>query len=490
MFAIHGAASAGDFPHDAARPEGAPGETDPGLPPRPTRASDLLEIASSLAQGTDIHVRRLAELVLAGLAVCAGPARAGPALDETLVRHRALLAPAPAPTPIVLDGAAHDDFTAAIGGPGGDVPSFVRPALRGDGGVQLRTGTVLLDGSVQARIGIAWWADDPYPLSFDESSISTGLGAGRIYASVERRHWGPIWTASLILDGGARPVPAIGWRKETATAFSLPVLAWLGPWQLDAFAGQLTQRSGPTHAHLFGARIQVMPLAGLELGVSGTLQWGGSGRPESLSSLWRAIAGQSNVDPSNSAEDPGNGLAGFDARYTLGLGERRTVSIYGQAIGEDEAGHLPSHYLGAAGIDTAFALGPGTARIFFERANTSARGFYGSPLLGIAYRHHIYTDGYTQQGEPLGHPVDGDVALNSIGILVDAGAWTGTLMFHRGDAYPTAQLYPGGGRLGGVNGEVAWQLDSRSRLGLAMTYWREPQGERTRAQLWWRFAFR
>lgn len=446
-----------------------------------------------MPQGTDIHAPSFFELLFASLALCAGPARAGPSLDEALVRHRALFAPATGvgPTPIALDGGASDDFTAAVGGPGGDVPTFVLPPLRGEGGARLRTRTVLLEGRVEAHLGVAWWASDSYPLSFDESSLSTGLGAGRIYASVERRQWGPMWTGSLILDGGARPVPAIGWRKESPTAFASSLLRWLGPWQLDAFAGQITQRSGPSRPHLLGLRVQVMPLSGLELGVSGTLQWGGSGRPESLSSLLRAIGGQSNVDPAHpSSEDPGNGLAGFDVRYTVAFGERRTVAIYGQAIGEDEAGHLPSHYLGAAGVDTAFALEAATARVFFERADTTIRGFYGAPILGSAYRHYIYTDGYTQQGEPLAHPAAGDVVLNSLGVLVDAGAWTGTLMLHHGSAYQSAQLYPGGGHLEGVNGEVAWQVDPRSRVGLAVAHWREPQAKKTRAQLWWRFAFR
>jgi hypothetical protein len=178
-------------------------------------------------------------------------------------------------------------------------------------------------------------------------------------------------------------VPAIGWRKESPTAFASPLFSWLGRWQLDAFAGQLTQRSGPNHPHLLGARLQVMPLSGLELGVSGTLQWGGGGRTESVRSLLRGIIGQDNFDPSQpDGDEAGNGLAGFDARYTVRLGERRTVSIYGQAIGDDEAGYLPSHYLGGAGVDAAFAVGAATARVFFERADTSSRGFYGAPILG------------------------------------------------------------------------------------------------------------
>jgi Capsule assembly protein Wzi len=110
-------------------------------------------------------------------------------------------------------------------------------------------------------------------------------------------------------------------------------------------------------------------------------------------SLLRAVAGQSNVDPSHQSDDPGNGLAGFDARYPFALGGARTLSIYGQMIGEDEAGHLPSHYLGAIGVDSTFALGAGTARVFIERADTAMSGSFGTPILGGAYRTRIYPDG-------------------------------------------------------------------------------------------------
>jgi len=189
------------------------------------------------------------------------------------------------------------------------------------------------------------------------------------------------------------------------------------------------------------------------------------------------------------AGEPGNGLAGFDARYTLDLGAVRTVSIYGQGIGEDESGHWPSHYLATFGADTAFRLGAATMRVFAERADTTMNGAFGTPILGGAYRHHIYTDGYTQQGDPLGHPAGGDVRLTSIGAIVDAGAWSGTMMIHRGDAYVTSQLYPGGGRLSGEDAEVAWHRDPSSRIGLQLTRWRDPFATRTRAQLSWRRTF-
>ena len=339
---------------------------------------------------------------------------------------------------------------------------------------------------------MTWQPGANYSISFDGTAISAPLGVGRIYASAERRHWGPSWTGSLILDAGAEAVPAIGWRKSDPTPFRTPWLAWLGPWSFDAFAGGLSQANGPQHAHLLGLRVQVMPLPGLELAASRTMQWGGSGRPESLQSLTQALLGHdnSNSAPGTTSTEPGNQLGGFDARYTLALGDRRTLSIYGQGIGEDEAGGLPSHYLASIGVDAAFAVDATTVRLFVEHANTTLNGMFGTPILGSAYRHTIYLDGYTQRGEPLGHPAGGDVRLTSIGAIVDGGAWSGTLMLHDGYAYPTATLYPGGGRLYGGDAALAWQIDPATRLGIELAHWRDPGGTSTRAQLWLRYAFR
>ena len=344
---------------------------------------------------------------------------------------------------------------------------------------------------MRARLGVTWQPGDGHSISFDGTAISAPLDGGRIYASVERRHWGPSWTGSLILDAGAEAIPAIGWRKSEPTPFGSRWLAWLGPWAFDAFAGGLSQANGPRHSHLLGARFQIMPLAGLELAASRTIQWGGSGRPQTWRSLANALVGHDNADASMSKEaEPGNQLAGFDARYTLALGERRTLSIYGQAIGEDEAGGWPSHYLASIGADTAFTIDTATVRLFVERADTTLNGAFGSPILGSSYRHSIYVDGYTQRGQPLAHPAGGDVRLTSIGALVDGGRWSAALMLHRGDAYPTATLYPGGGPLSGADAALVWQVDAASRVGFELAHWRDPEGQRTRAQLWWRYAFR
>jgi hypothetical protein len=106
-----------------------------------------------------------------------------------------------------------------------------------------------------------------------------------------------------------------------------------------------------------------------------------------------------------------------------------------------------------------------TLRLFVEHANTTLNGTFGTPILASAYRHHIYVAGYTQRGEPLGHPIGGDARLTSIGAIVDGGAWSGTVMLPPGDAYPSATRHPGGGSLSGGNAALNWQIDPASRLG-------------------------
>jgi len=113
-------------------------------------------------------------------------------------------------------------------------------------------------------------------------------------------------------------------------------------------------------------------------------------------------------------------------------------------------------------------------RLFVEHADTTLGGATGTPILGSAYRHSIYVDGYTQRGAPLGYPAGGDVRLTSIGAIVDAGTCSARLTFHHGDAYSTATLYPGGGRLSGVDAALAWQVDPSMRIGIEVVHWRDP----------------
>lgn len=426
-------------------------------------------------------MRRLLTLLVAGTAVAA---TAGTTLDESLLRHRAGLAGMPRDRdaePVAPH--AWIGFARALP----PAPALLARPVQGDTGVQWLFGGAR-DGGWRWRFGGLVRERRPFRADLDGSELSVPFGPGRAYASMQRRHWGPAWSGSLVLDGSARAVPAVGWRKTAAVPFQHPWLAWLGPWRGDAFIGQLANSAGQDGVKLVAARLEIAPLPGLEVGFARVMQWGGEGRPESLRSLLRGVLGSDNVDGSDRSEEPGNQLAGLDARWTLRPAADVAFGVYGQAIGEDEAQKLPSLYLGSAGLDLALAARNGRPswRVFGEVANTVAGGAFGRGRLATAYRHPLYPAGYVQRDAPLGHPAGGDVHLATLGALLDAGRLSALVMAHRGSALAATPQFPQAGRVHGLDAEMAWRLPQDFVVGVSLAHWRDAAGRRNGLQLQWR----
>jgi len=244
--------------------------------------------------------------------------------------------------------------------------------------------------------------------SWDGSALSWRIdehwriGAGRI-----ARHWGPGWDGSLILGAAARPLPSVSLDATSGSLAQSSVWWWLGEVELSAFFGELEDERGDyARPYLMGMRLVVRPWPGLELGASRTATWGGEGRDNSWKAFWTAVAGRDNQDGSPD-QQPGNQLGGFDARWDLSPW-LQGLALYGQMIGDDEAANLPSKYMVLAGLDWRHRQG----LAFAEWTDSTAK------LAGVAYNHHIYTDGYRYEGRPLGHWADGDSKLWSAGGLL------------------------------------------------------------------------
>ncbi|TXC66869.1 capsule assembly Wzi family protein [Piscinibacter aquaticus] len=123
-------------------------------------------------------------------------------------------------------------------------PNLLGLPLQGRSGASLLLSGGEADGW-RWQLGGSVRLQDGQGADLEGSGLSVPLGPGRAYASVERRHWGPSPFGSLILDGSARALPAIGWRKTSAQPFDWRGLSWLGPWRTDAFAGRLDNDAGP-----------------------------------------------------------------------------------------------------------------------------------------------------------------------------------------------------------------------------------------------------
>ncbi|MBA3564958.1 MAG: hypothetical protein H0W33_13320, partial [Gammaproteobacteria bacterium] len=176
----------------------------------------------------------------------------------------------------------------------------------------------------------------------------------------------------------------------------------------------------------FGLRVNFKPLRDLEIGLSRTAQWCGSGRPCSAGTFTDLLLGRDNRgNDVTLANEPGNQLAGIDMRWASPFGDM-PYALYAQLIGEDEAGGFPSEYLGQFGIETWGAQRWGGYRVHLEYADTAC-GFAGSdPKFNCAYNHGIYQDGYRYRERSIGHSIDNDSRILSLGVSLirpDGNSW-------------------------------------------------------------------
>ena len=264
--------------------------------------------------------------------------------------------------------------------------------------------------NLQANVKNDELIDDDSDVSF-EGSYLAGMAANQwLVAGKIPTWWGPGHDGSLIRGDASIPVTGFTMQRDTQTAPDYKYLNWVGPWQYQLFAGQLDDYDAVPDAKLFGARLTASPLPWLEVGASRSFMWGGEGRPESLSSFGDAILGTKD-NGGRDGGDPANQLGGFDAKLKLASLIDVPASVYGQYIGEDEAGGLPAKNMYLAGADYASSAYGKPYQLYAEYTDTRTSG----EVRGISYDHSTYTDGYYQQGYPLGYALGGDAESISVG---------------------------------------------------------------------------
>jgi len=189
-----------------------------------------------------------------------------------------------------------------------------------------------------------------------------------------------------------------------------------------------TLRLNVERALLFGMRIDFSPFGWdwLDIGLNRTAQWSGDGRPGDLDTFWHLLVGEDNrVNGVTFENEPGNQLAGVDYRLKI---EDWRIAQYGQVVGEDEETYLPDANMILFGIEHWGELRDWNAswRIYYEWADTRAGHLLADPDSGhrrnraynIAYNHSIYREGYRYKGRSIGHAIDGDGLMRSLGAFI------------------------------------------------------------------------
>ena len=275
--------------------------------------------------------------------------------------------------------------------------------------LELNAGNENWDAKIRVNAEKDPQIDNDQDVNVEGSYIAGKLWNQWLIAGQIPTYWGPGHDGSLIRGDASRPVYGLTAQRAEQKAFETPWLSWIGAWQYQAFAGQLDHYSAVPDAKLIGLRVTAQPLPYFELGASRAIQWGGEGRSQNWDSLWDAIIGNDNVY--GDTENPSNQIAGFDARLNLQSLASIPFSLYGQYVGEDEAGGLPSKKMYLAGLDYSSSFKNMPYQLYTEWADTRTNG----EVRGISYNHSVYTDGYYQHGFPLGHAMGGDGQMYSVG---------------------------------------------------------------------------
>jgi hypothetical protein len=92
--------------------------------------------------------------------------------------------------------------------------------------------------------------------------------------------------------------------------------------------------------------------------------------------------------------------------------------FFTQWIGEDEAGGLPSKFIGQFGLETWGSSPLGGWRLRAEYADTACNFTRENPEFGCAYRNAVYPQGYTHRGRIIGHSMDNDSRMYTLGAIL------------------------------------------------------------------------
>ena len=270
-----------------------------------------------------------------------------------------------------------------------------------------------------SAVNTAGDATDDQRVRLDGSYVGVTFGNYMVSAGSLSQWWGPGWDASLILGTNARPMPRIAIERKYSDASTLPVLRWIGPWRaIISMARSDGSGVAVPDARFFAARLSFKPRAWLEIGLSRTAQWCGASRPCDLGTFADLLIGRDNPgDSQTSAAEPGNQMAGYDFRLRSPW-MRLPVALYGQFIGEDEAGGLPAKFIEQLGLEAWGGSTSGSWRGRVEYADTVCVEATDDPLRACqAYRSNAYPQGYTYRGRILGHSIDNDGRAWSLGVM-------------------------------------------------------------------------
>ena len=253
----------------------------------------------------------------------------------------------------------------------------------------------------------AFYVHPEYPWSSENDSqnieIIEGYGKlmlGKLEVEVgkDSMWWGPGYHGSMLMSSNAEPFKMI--KLSNPAPVLLPwIFQALGPFKLVWFLTQLEEDRPVPRPNLTGMRINFKPHPAVELGLSRAILFGGEGRPKyGFGDYLKAFFGN---NESLSGDKENDQLGGFDASVLLPIDwllPAKSVKLYTDWVGEDQAGVFPSKWGRIYGMKFYDILKTGKTDLDIEYANNHVPG---NP--NVFYTHPAFDPGYFYKNRVIGH---------------------------------------------------------------------------------------
>jgi hypothetical protein len=240
--------------------------------------------------------------------------------------------------------------------------------------------------------------NDHSKFDFDNSYINYEKGIVNLNIGKVNRIWSFSKKSSLILSSNSRPLEALSIKLENR--FNTHWLPTTAKWSVEVINASTKNSLNGKNSMLSGGRIIFSPSEKLNFELLQTGQWGDQNNELYSSNIDALLLGNTN-DGKNSNI---NKMAGFGLSYSLPI-NKDTYLFYVQAIGEDEAGNLPSCLAWMAGLEFTATEMKFPTTISIEAVDTrvkeSTNGFCGTNTM---YNNSVYD--YVNYDNVIGAPID------------------------------------------------------------------------------------
>ena len=235
-------------------------------------------------------------------------------------------------------------------------------------------------------------------LSFDNSYVNYEKGIANLNIGKVDRIWSFSKRSSLILSSNSRPLEALSLKLENK--FNMNWLSSTANWSFELINGPTKKSLNGKNSMLTGARVVISPSEKLSFEFLQTAQWGNQDDKLYSTNIDVLLPIETNIGKNFGI----NKMAGFGLSYTL-PSNKNTYRFYSQAIGEDEAGGLPSCYAWMIGLELAAPKMKFPTTLSIEAIDTrikkSTHGFCGANFM---YNNNKYD--YINYDTVLGVPID------------------------------------------------------------------------------------